>query len=517
MRPKKLGSTALRGLEGSKRSSRLIGRFRRNSSGAFGSKADEDPHRYLKNDGVVEGVWMFCRHGDRTPSRPLSPSHRRKEEAAYWMTRLPSPDSATAFEAYSRCFPPDIHQNTNHGQFLDVGRNPFGFLTQMGLSQLKENGHRFFHRYNHYGHHSPNLSEWRWENPEDFLSVWDVKVFSTNYLRTIMSVQSFLDGMLGANCYTPSPQRTLNPDIFEEARVPNHAWRGKSFGKDELVKVRVRELSRDPLNAFDRNPDLMADLVDEVISSEDFMLRDGAAAPLAARLANILPGLVKPRKSDFSSRAPSGINWVEAADHFVCRSSHGMDLARFSDYEHDVSVEQMLCSLSHQTLMHLSWRFRKWYQNKRLLAAIAAPPLREITESLKVATSLDTEEKRPFTIYSCHDITILGLLYGIGADFLADDTSADWRFWPEYGSSLVFELVRLHKEGPVDSHSHVVRVLLNGKPIRSVEFDAASKRKMPSGRGPEQMMWVQDFEKMVTHLENDGGHDYAMLLGGSAK
>ena len=45
-----------------------------------------------------------------------------------------------------------------------------------------------------------------------------------------------------------------------------------------------------------------------------------------------------------------------------------------------------------------------WYENKRLLAAIAAPPLREISNQLQDTAQLELGEKRPFVIYSCHDI-----------------------------------------------------------------------------------------------------------------
>jgi len=248
---------------------------------------------YLTNDGTVEGVWIFCRHGDRTPSRPLSPAHRRDEEGAFWMTRLPSPDSAAAFEAFNRYFPLEIGSETNKGKFIDVARNPFGFLTQTGLDQLKENGHRFFNRYNHHGHHLPGKNAWRWEFSQDFLDCWDITCYSTNYLRTVMSVQSFLDGLLGTNCYMPSTTRKHDSSIHKELRVPNHAWKKPDFGEKALVKVQIREQSNDTLNAFDRNPDLMADMVSEVMMSDDFQKRDGNAAPLAARLANILPGLVR--------------------------------------------------------------------------------------------------------------------------------------------------------------------------------------------------------------------------------
>lgn len=468
---------------------------------------------FLTNDGVIEGVWMFCRHGDRTPSRALSPAHRKDEEAAFWMSKLPYPDSASAFEAYCQHFPLDILPGTNQGKFIDVKRNPFGFLTQRGLEQLKENGHRFFNRYNHHGHHFPDQHDWRWEVAEDFLAVWDVSVYSTNYLRTIMSVQSFLDGLLGTNCYQPKKMRAFKPDIIKEVRIPDHSWAQEEHAEDVLVKVKVRDLSNDPLNAFDRNPDLIADLVSEVMLSPDFQKRDSAAAPLAARLANALPGLVRPFRSDFSQRSPSGINWVEAADHFVCRSAHGLGYARFTDFEHEDRVEQTLAAMAHQTLSHLAWRFRKWYQNKRLLAAIAAPPLREVADELQQTPFLAVGDKRPFVIYSCHDITILGLLYGIGADFLANDKSAGARFWPEYGSHLVFELVRI-QDGPPSAETHVVRVLLNGKPVLAVNHER-KEEMVYVGTGPEKLLNVEEFLTLVTALEHAGGHDYNILLGKS--
>jgi hypothetical protein len=423
------------------------------TTSSFSSRSPD----YWTNDGVVEGVWMFCRHGDRTPSRPLTPEHRRNEEAAYWMTKLPIPDSMAVFESYSKYYPVSIQQplenpevvnpagpidniNANQHVFIDVARNPFGFLTSKGLQQLADKGQRFFNRYNAHALHLPQCK--RWVTPQDFLTMWNVQVYSTNYLRTIMSIQSFLDGLFHTKCYYhPSeynpPDRTFDRNIIKEERIPclddnyNQIGNTDSDNGKPLVSINVRDLRHDPLNAFDRNPTLIAELVSEVMSTEDFLLRDGKAASLAARLANILPGLVRkniyPKSSkktnDFSRNAPSRINWVEAADHFICRNAHNVSLTKFSDYESKEEYEQTLQAMSHPTLAHLSWRFRKWYQHERLLAVIAAPPLREITDQIIQTPSLTVNDRRPFVLYSCHDITILGLLYAIGADFLSIDSN----------------------------------------------------------------------------------------------
>ena len=200
-----------------------------------------------------------------------------------------------------------------------------------------------------------------------------------------------------------------------------------------------------------------------------------------------------------------------SADHFVCRQSHGLPLSQFSDFENDDRVEQTMHTMALQTKGHLAWRFRQWYQSKRLLAAICAPPLREVVEQMQQSTKLsplDKQRRKKFTLYSCHDITILGLLYGIGASFLADELGTDeWQYWPPYACTLVFELVRT-AGGDSDGDSgneYVVRVLLEGrKPVVSVDFDDESRP--PLGHGVHHLLTVTDFADLVHKLEKNGGH-----------
>jgi hypothetical protein len=398
------------------------------------------------------------------------------------MTKLPTPDSAAVYEQFSKVFPLQLmNPDTNNGQFIDTHRNPFGFLTRKGITQLRDNGNRFFYRYNtnlHIKHSmldpvsTPGIHhaqfvrrakptapfaegshEWL-PRSKEFLLTWNVKVYSTNYLRTVMSAQSFLDGLLGTSCFpqaavSPIPHGDdslsawqsrgisfppgLSPRKVKEERVPDHSWSRfeETMGTDGevVVPVTVRDQHCDTLNPFDRVPRLVDSLVGEVMRSPKFIKYDGIAASLAARLSNILPGLIRPHRTDFSARSPSGINWVEAADHFTCRDAHQLPFAAFSDFEHDSRVEQTLAAMKYPTLRHLAWRFRQWYHNARLLATIAAPPLREVVQQmldtvtrdldlhLKLESGADDvpaakDRRQPFVLYSCHDVTILGLLYG---------------------------------------------------------------------------------------------------------
>jgi hypothetical protein len=137
-----------------------------------------------------------------------------------------------------------------------------------------------------------------------------------------------------------------------------------------------------------------------------------------------------------------------------------------------------------------------------------SPALREICNQLTAATSLGVSESHPFTLYSCHDVTILGLLYGIGADFLAGDDTGGWRFWPPYASTLVFELVRIPPDDQKSGSSeHVVRILYNGVPVRTVIKDGRfwDGTSPPAGNGPSQMLLAEDFDGVVTRLEKAGG------------
>lgn len=521
-----------------------------------------------KNVGQVVGAWVFCRHGDRTPSRPLCPAHRQEDESHFWLTKLPYPSTASAYKDFSASFPPLIDDPT--GVYFDVHRNPYGFLTHKGLLQCRQNGRELRERYDLGIHHLAS--------DEHFLKTWRISAYSTNYLRTVLSVQSLLDGLLNTNLYNPestredmdytkmSPREWPVPDhnfiqtnyYDEEEEEYNREGYGSDWEADPRnnvlnlylerdrakekrkpkVFVRVRDQSCDNLNAFDRNPDLMRDLVSDVMQSPSFQQEDATAAMIAARLANILPGLARKGRKDFSARTPSGINWVEAADHFVCRTSHELQLSKFSDHEHDANVEQMLSAMTYKALGHLAWRFRQWYQNPQLLAAIAAPPLREIAQQLEHIVLNQTRSNQKvralqdphanfLCIYSCHDVTLLSLLYALGADFLADESSAVWReYWPEYASTLVIELVRLEEQDADNTNQHIIRVMINGRVVISTDFllskferektgssTALEKEKLttsnPLGEGPYNLLTTENFWGIVTRLESMGEYDFS--------
>ncbi|KAL3793504.1 hypothetical protein HJC23_007244 [Cyclotella cryptica] len=536
------------------------------------------PSDHLTNRGRIMGVWIFHRHGDRAPNRYLGPPHHYEEECNHWFSRIPpasaqSGEGGAAFRELSKFYEVRVSETQNGGKFLDVGRAPFGFLSILGMDQMREVGRRFRHRYEKFGHRVSTLNSQDDPSSYAFLDHWDVHAYSTNYLRTVMSVQCFLDGLIGSrnNAQINKRNKTTNTknsiiyaggglshyykeagfheqlELLNKSMLTTEEDMGHVVGGRTTVKVDVRDRRIDTLNAFDRRPKMMNELVKDVIATEQFQRIDSMAIPLATKLCDFLPGLIGAPQA--FGGTPSGINWIHANDHFVCRRAHSVPLLAFTDHEgkdNEVEAEAMLESMAIPVMSHLAWRFREWYSSPRLLAAVSSPPLREIMSQMYDAVDRSSEERRPFVLYSCHDVTLLGLLYAIGADFLVsgedcggtrmqeegkaihcglDDglianhgsDQSSWRWWPAYSSTIAFELVKVEDQTGVDGH--FIRVVLNGKALRLVPMLSTGDERILSrqplrkrqlfgdttGGGMCNMMGLQDFSQVIHTLEENGG------------
>jgi hypothetical protein len=527
---------------------------------AHSTTGSVDPS-YLQNEGTIEGVWIFHRHGDRAPNRYLGSPTYHAAEASHWYSRIPPVDRADNnmdrwhhhdhYAALSQHFPPDIHASQNDGKYTDINRVPFGFLTYNGMDQMRCVGKRFRQRCDRYGHHHSKING----EKRSFLEDWDVRAYSTNYLRTVTSVQCFLDGLIGYHnsdgehrqkqlLHAGGGLRRYYKDAGKHEHMdPSTLTLSEDISEQQPIHVQVRDKAIDTLNAFDKRPKTMNDLVKNVISTEGFQRVDSNAKGLADQLSEFLPGL-RGAPQAFGG-TPSGINWIHANDHFVCRRAHGIPLSAFSDYEgtsDEAEVETLLESLATPVCSHLSWRFREWYACPKLVAAVAAPPFREMLDQMMDVTSITgVGERRPFVVYSAHDVTLLALLYAIGADFLVSGedcggrdmvegtggthshmvggsisnstqrSMSSWRWWPDYSSAIAFELVRLNS----GDTSHIIRVILNGStlcllPRLSIDDEGILKEQSPCSRqrfgavsegGQCQMLALSDFAQIISVLE----------------
>lgn len=266
---------------------------------------------------TIEAVFVFHRHGDRTPGKPLVEEKFEEEESAFWRTKIPP---FSYHKVLCERFPVvrskrddasgDRNDSSNNStSFLDAsgGNESYGFLTWKGMHQMYHNGVSMAHRY---GPQTTTTS---------FQDYWDIQAVSTNYLRTVMSCQTFLDGLLAKNNSSntvhgdneapldydcPTHYERISPDEHRSKRTINH---------NDIVEIVVRdpEQHETTLNAFETSPKLMKKLVGDVFATPEFIATDRQARSLALELSEYyLLGLSK--HSSYAS-SPSGgisINWV---------------------------------------------------------------------------------------------------------------------------------------------------------------------------------------------------------------
>ena len=176
-----------------------------------------------------------------------------------------------------------------------------------------------------------------------------------------------------------------------------------------------------------------------------------------------------------SAHLPIPISFqISAADHFVCRSSHAVPVHKFCPHllGEKEDEERRFESLKQATLSQLCTRFRFYYSNPSFLGEMAGPALRELVSEMKgvvQSTSLEpattNTTKKPFRVYSCHDVTILALLFALRDRYLGSELAEELSQWPTYATCLTLELVRLETPVSTAPPSFVVRVWLNEAPI----------------------------------------------------
>jgi Histidine acid phosphatase. len=136
---------------------------------------------------------------------------------------------------------------------------------------------------------------YRPENEEPFTDHWHIQAYSTNYLRTVKSLQCFLDGLFSDGHHLAGYSEN---GYFYEHVDPESYLQTNHIPKVEIL---VRDPKDETLNRFDTAPDVMRRLVQDVVKTPDFVDQDAKAAPLAARLSNYIPGLIR-------LRSPHGIH-----------------------------------------------------------------------------------------------------------------------------------------------------------------------------------------------------------------
>jgi len=204
-----------------------------------------------------------------------------------------------------------------------------------------------------------------------------ISASATNFQRTQASVQALLMGM-GARAEVPIVCRHV-----EDCGMA-------FYDRGDGVKTR--------------------NLIKTVQATPEFVALEAASEIKSIRklLTSELP---------FLARGPNGgFNYFAAFDYFYCRREHSLPfLPRLEGQEFASVIEQ-----------HMALRFGLYFTHPEHIALFVLPLLRDIQLAL--------ESKSLLTVFSGHDVNILGLLHGLG---LSDRFPQS--YWPSFGSTVLLE------------------------------------------------------------------------------
>lgn len=421
-------------------------------------------------------VQVIHRHGDRTPITPL-----KNEE--FWAQQLVPEELLERVAMGTRVLRHQYNNGSGKNK-LEVhaaaGRGPFGKLTKLGLLGMIQVGTNL----------KEDLEEsTMWSEDTTASSVVettstapgadetsssdstrrirfkpnDIKVYSTDFARTIQSVQGLLVGFF--------------PDGFTT-----------STDADTVIDIDCRGTTSwmipDPQP---RQTKEQEDLERQLAQRPHVLEREVQMRPLAVRVTqSLLPllgeeafkisfGVEDNEDGDVSKKT---LPWIQLTEITKCLSVRDMlpDSITVDDQE----------ALS----AHTAW---KWFQSLRS-PRLAYLSMRRFTETL-VSTMRRREEEPPLILYSCHDSSLIGLLCALRLEQPS--------VWPEYGAVLKIELLEKTKEkiqnvettsdtGDSGDINYVLRFFLNGELLRSMWHDQ-----------PREEISMEEFASFVS-LEGKG-------------
>ncbi|KAL7510582.1 hypothetical protein ACHAXN_007822 [Cyclotella atomus] len=418
-------------------------------------------------------VLIVHRHGDRTPITPLA-------DEEFWKSTLPQPQVLDGISKGTSLVRQEGYEPNNHGA---AGKGPFGQLTLMGLLQMVSLGERLRNELEH-SEEGLNSSDQQFVNngrlftPDKPLHPRRVKVMSTDFPRTIQSVQALLTGLF--------------PDISPDLHGP--------------IEIDVRDtnsyLIPDPQPR--QSPQQLV-LESHLSNRPHLKAREEELNELSQRISNEL----KQHLGDGAHGVSFGIG-EEKDDTAKCSTDKPLSWAQMSEiltclHSRSKLPESLTADDVNAVSNHVAWR---WFENLRhpILAKSAMWKFaNNLLESMDRKIEIDCRcrdcasdgedeeciDEPWLRIYSAHDSTLIGLLCLLQLERPAE--------WPEYGSYLKMELIREEDENGEDETEkksrYLVRFSLNGQVLKSTWcFDESGE--------PKSMVPLRDLEDMI-HLEHE--------------
>jgi hypothetical protein len=366
-------------------------------------------------------IQVIHRHGDRSPITSL-------RDESYWESSLVPPDVLKQVARGTNMLSHLTEGSTS--KHVAHGRGPFGKLTKMGLLQMIEVGRRLREELEQSTKWSSKAT--LFNNNQDggpiSISPQDIKVFSTDFDRTIQSVQGVLVGIF--------------PD-----------------GPSESIDIECRHTTSwmipDPQP---RRAQEQLILEVELATRPHMLQREREMRPLAIRCTQSLMPLL----SDDAFTISFGVG-EEKNDQDSNTSNKILSWAQLAEITKCLQVRNLLPnSISKEDQEAIStycaWRWFESLRNPRL----AYLSMNHFTNTI-VHAMTDFENQTPLIIFSAHDSSLIGLLCA----FHLEQPSV----WPEYGSVFKIELLEKIEHNPAVNPNEmelVVRFSLNGEHLRSI-------------------------------------------------
>ena len=385
-----------------------------------------------------------------------------------------------------------------------VGRGPFGQLTMMGLLQMISLGERLKEELDHHPHHTadddddpdkhhPFVNKGRLFTPTKPLHPSRVQVMSTDFPRTVQSVQALLTGLFPdapateadnnapieidlrhTNTYfIPDPQPRQSP---EQLSLETHlSKRPHLLEKEARLKEmahRVTDELEDHLGEGAMGISFGIGEEKDARSNNDADTDDAASIirkqPLAwAQMAEILVCL---HSRELLPSILSGEDVQAVSDHVAWRW--------FENLRHPVLAKSSMWRFANRLLENME---RKVAEHNHTNHSESSSSTGSTSTDIMIAKGEEADfeedciEEPWLCIYSAHDSTLIGLLCVLQLEQPAE--------WPEYGSALKVELIR-EEESTADNDGesaslsssqqpgrvlqHWVRFSLNGQMLRSM-------------------------------------------------
>ena len=358
------------------------------------SNNNNNAHHHSSHTLELRHVQIIHRHGDRTPITPMS-------DIDFWKETLPPP---TILEQIAQGTTMKRKNDDNSGSgHAAAGIGPFGKLTQLGLLQMVQVGSQLLEELSHSEekeHETQDDDALRYlftkTNP---IHPSKIKVISTDFPRTIQSVQALLVGLFpdGLSQYD---------DIEIDGRYTS-----------QLIPDPQPRLSKEQIQ-----------LEFQVSQRPHLQQRETELQNLAMKLTNDLSHFINDsvdavvfgigEEMEQNGRNGKPLAWIQLVEIMKCLKVRNLLPESITEEEYDIASS------------HVAWKWFESLKDERLAQLAMKPFMNFIIDELIQAQKRggergscddgggetesgggnNEEEETVLTIYSCHDSSLIGLI-----------------------------------------------------------------------------------------------------------